>query len=279
MRLCCWSSYNDDAVKDLLAHGNNVFTTGLPAATVSKSETPRIEIDFTALDKFVAPLAGHDVFLLMGGIPALGVPMESDAYVPRLADYLDQVMTHLAAKGIDEDHVALYPHDEPGGHGWDTVNHYVAFGRQGLKARPGLKFYVNGGGDLAMFEALNEVAAIWCPGFYMLSEDTPEMRFLRESGKTIWSYDCGYSYARPIGANTKTINVVAQYRMAAVFGFNFGATGIGYWCYNAGPSMWDPVGTRISARLPEPGRHTHFLQTLGGSSRGHGGHTHPDCLA
>jgi len=241
MRLCCWSRYNADAVKDLLAHGNNVFTAELPQANVSKEDPPRIDIDYSTLDEFVAPLAGHDVVLLMNGIPALGVPMESDAYVPRLADYLDQVMTHLADKGIDEDHVALYPHDEPGGHGWETVNHYVSFGRQGLKARPGLKFYVNGGGDLAMFQALNEVAAIWCPGFYMLSEDTPEMTFIRESAKTLWSYDCGYSYARPIGANTKTINVTAQYRMAAIFGFNFAATGIGYWCYNVGPSMWEPI--------------------------------------
>ncbi|MEO2031826.1 MAG: PQQ-binding-like beta-propeller repeat protein [Planctomycetaceae bacterium] len=240
-RLCCWASYNDDAVTDLLAHGNNLFTHGLPSAKVGIGAAPRIEIDFTRLDEFIAPLAGHDVFLLMGGIPALGVPMESDSYVPRLADYLDQLMRHLAARGIDEDRIALYPHDEPGGHGWDTVHHYVAFGRQALKARPGVKLYVNGGGDLAMFQALNEVTSIWCPGFYMLSEDTPEMNFLRESGKTIWSYDCGYSYARPIGANTKTINVVAQYRMAAVFGFHFGATGIGYWCYNSGPSMWDAV--------------------------------------
>ena len=160
---------------------------------------------------------------------------------PRLADYFGQVMNHLEEKGIPEDRVALYPHDEPGGHGWDTVNHYIAFARQGIQARPSLRFYVNGGGDLAMFEALNEVASIWCPGFFMLAEDTPEMNFLRRSGKTIWSYDCSYAYARPIGANTKTINVVAQYRLAAVHGFNFGATGIGYWCYNVGDSLWEPV--------------------------------------
>jgi outer membrane protein assembly factor BamB len=241
MRLCCWASYNDHAVKDLLAHGNNVFTAGLPPGTVGEGDTSRITIDFSALDKFVALLAGHDVFLLMSGIPSLGVPMADEAYVPRLANYLDQVMAHLAARGIDEARVALYPYDEPGGNGWETVKHYIAFARQGLKARPGLKFYVNGGGDLPMFEALNDVTAIWCPGFYMLSENTPEMNFLRGSGKRLWSYDCAYAFARPVGANTKTINLVAQYRMAAVFGLNFGATGIGFWCYNVGPSMWDPI--------------------------------------
>ncbi len=242
MRLCCWASYNDDAVNDLLAHGGNVFTAGLPPVAVGEGDSPQLKIDFTTLDKFIAPFAGYDVFLLMNGIPNLGVPMESEAYVPRLADYFDQVMKHMESKGITEDCVALYPHDEPGGHGWDTVNHYILFARQGLKARPSLQFYVNGGGDLAMFEALNEVASIWCPSFYMFAEDTPEMEFIRKSGKILWSYDCGYAYARPIGANTKTINVVAQYRMQAVHGFNFGTDGIGYWCYNVGESLWGPVG-------------------------------------
>ncbi len=257
MRLCCWARYNEDAVTDLLAHGNNVFTASLPPVTVDEEATPKLSVDFAALDEFMAPLAGHDVFLLMSGIPSLGVPMEDDPYVPRLADYLEQVMTHLEAKGIDEDHVALYPHDEPGGHGWDTVKHYIAFARQGLKARPGLKFYVNGGGDVAMFEALNEVAAIWCPGFYALSEDSLLMDFLKQSGKTLWSYDCGYSYARPIGANTKTINIVAQYRLAAVFGLHFGATGIGFWCYNSGDSMWEPVEHEYPLVYANPdGTHT-----------------------
>ena len=257
MRFCNWASYSDESVRDLLAHGNNVFIVGLPPATVTEGDTPSIEIDFTNLDTFTARLAGHDVFLLMSGIPSLGVPMEDEAYVPRLADFLDQLMTHLAARGIPEQNVALYPRDEPAGHGWDAVNHYVAFGRQGLKARSGLKFYVNGGNDLPMFEALNEVASIWCPGYPMLAENTPQMGFLRESGKTIWSYDCGYGYARPIGANTKTINVVAQFRMPAVFGFSFGATGIGFFSYDQGPSMWEPIRDEYALVYVNPdGSHT-----------------------
>ncbi|MBI2432263.1 MAG: PQQ-binding-like beta-propeller repeat protein [Candidatus Hydrogenedentes bacterium] len=232
MRLVCWASYNDAVVRDLLAHGNNVFITSLPPAT-----TPTI--DFNALDKFIEPLAGQDVFLLLQGAPALGAAVEDQRYVGLLRAYLDEVFAHLAAKGFDEQHIGLYTLDEPGGNGWTAVRQYVEFGRQALKARPGIQFYVNGGGDLPMFEALNEIAGIWSPSFYMLPEHTPEMAFVRSTGKTLWSYDCGYAFARPVGWNTKTINVVAQYRLAAISGFNFGATGVGFWCYNIGPSMWE----------------------------------------
>jgi hypothetical protein len=75
----------------------------------------------------------------------------------------------------------------------------------------------------------------------MLPDDTPVRNYLAETGKIFWTYDCGYAYARPIGANTKTINVVAQYRLPALFAHHFGATGIGYWCYNVGPSMWEAI--------------------------------------
>ncbi len=241
MRLCCWASYKKNAVVDLLAHGNTVFTRTLPPVKIEDEEPLKLDIDFTAVDEFIGPMKGHDVFLLMPGIPDLGVPIEEEAYVPRLAQYLNQVIQHLTDRGISQDHIALYPHDEPGGHGWDTVNHYIMFARQGVKARPSLKFYVNGGGDLAMFEALNEIAEVWCPSYFMLGDKTPVMKFLEQSGKTLWTYDCGYAYARPIGANVKTINVVAQYRLPALFAHHFGATGIGYWCYNVGPSMWEAI--------------------------------------
>ena len=241
MRLCAWASYNNDVITDLLEHGNTVFTGQLPPAKIVREEPFELEIDFKALDDFIKPMKGHNVYLLVGGIPNLNVPMEDEAYVPRLRFYLDKVLAHTAEQGISEDHIALYPHDEPGGHGWDTVNDYITFARQGVKAHPGLNFYVNGGGDLEMFKALNEVTPIWCPSYFMLDDDTPVMNYLENSGKALWTYDCAYAYARPVGANVKAINVVAQYRLPALFANHFGATGIGYWCYNVGPSMWDAI--------------------------------------
>jgi hypothetical protein len=241
MRLCGWATYGDEAVADYLAHGGNVFIAGLPPATVSESDPVQIDLDYTDLDEFLARIEGYDVFLLMNGMPSVGVPEDDDSYVSRLRMYLEQLFAHLETRGISSENVALYPHDEPGGHGWNTVNHYVKWAKLGLEAMPELRFYVNGGGDLPMFEALNEVASVWCPGYYMLIDDKPEMNYLRASNKTLWTYDCGYAYARPIGANTKTINVAGQYRMAAPFGHALGATGIGYWSYNIGESMWNQV--------------------------------------
>ena len=242
MRLCMWSRYDEYAVPDLLAHGNTIFNVGAPPAeVVTEDGTTQVNVDFTALDEFVAPLAGYDVFLLLTGVPSLGIDWQEDGYTPLLADYLEQVMSHLAEKGIPEKHVALYTWDEVGGHGWDAVRRYVAFGRKALEARPGVKIYVNGGGDLPMFEELNEISAIWSPAFFMLDDKTPIMDYLRSTDAELWTYNCAYMYARPLGWNTKAMNVVGEFRMQAVFAANYGATGIGYWCYNAGPNMWEAV--------------------------------------
>ena len=80
--------------------------------------------------------------------------------------------------------------------------------------------------------------------YYMLPERTawtPMMNVVRATGKTLWSYNCANGYGRPIGWHTKTINVVGEHRMAGVFAFHYGATGIGFWCYNhdGGQSMWE----------------------------------------
>jgi hypothetical protein len=241
MRMCTWAQYTGNAVSDLLAHGNTVFVGNLPPVTVAEGSAPSFTIDFAPFDEFLAPMKGHDVYLLLHGIPQLGVPMESEDYVPRFAEYMKQVAGHLSEQGFKEENVALYTFDEPGGNGWNTVKQYTAFARQALKARPGLKFYVNGGADLAMFEEMAEYAGVWSPSFYMLPEQSPEMAVLRKSGKALWSYDCAVPFSRPVGANTKAINVVAQYRFSAPIAMHYGATGIGWWCYNYGPSMWEPI--------------------------------------
>jgi hypothetical protein len=78
------------------------------------------------------------------------------------------------------------------------------------------------------------------------------MKVVRASGKTLWSYDCGYAYARPIGPNIKDINIVGQFRTAALFALRHGATGIGFWSYNIGDDLWGRTGMEYP--LVYPGR-------------------------
>ena len=146
----------------------------------------------------------------------------------------------------------LYPFDEPGGVGWTLVNQLVEFGKQVRAINPDLMMYVDGGGELPMFQAMAPYIDIWCPSIYMLAEKTPVMDVVRKSGKMHWSYNCGYGYSRPVGPNLKNMNLVGDYRNAALFALRHNATGIGYWCYNMGGDPWGRID--MEYMLVYPGR-------------------------
>ena len=250
-RLCAWARLDAPSIEDMLAHGNNVFI-GPHGEPKYDKEGSLTGFDYVKHDAFVAPFVGKDVVLLLNGIPGLRGDSGSAAYARDLKAYLDDLVARLASKGFDKDHFALYPIDEPGGHGWTAVNKIVAFGKLVRAADPDVKIYIDGGGERPMFEAMAPYVDIWCPGISQLAEDSPEMKVVRASGKTLWSYDCGYGYARPIGANIKDINIVGQFRTAALFASRHKATGIGFWCYNIGEDMWGRI--RHEYPLVYPGR-------------------------
>lgn len=249
LRLCPWARYTGDAVADLLDHGANVFIAPSPPASAAPA--------FEALGAFVAPLTEHDVFLLLNGVPDMGVPKDDAAYGERLKTYLDAVYAFLESKGFPADRVAFYPYDEPGIHGAHTVDSLVAFGRRAKAARPGLQIYVNGPADLPTLTKLDEVTDIWAPFYHVLDDRTPEMDLIRNGGKALWSYDCSYIFARPIGPNTKTINIPSTYRLAPLLASGLGAGGVGYWCYNHGDPIWDAAPFEYPLVYANPdGTHT-----------------------
>jgi len=86
----------------------------------------------------------------------------------------------------------------------------------------------------------------------MLAEKTPLMDVVRKSGKMLWSYNCVYAYSRPVGPNLKNMNLVGDYRAAALFAFRHNATGIGFWCYNQGGDPWGRID--LEYMLVYPGR-------------------------
>ncbi|MCK5101995.1 MAG: DUF4091 domain-containing protein, partial [Cyclobacteriaceae bacterium] len=196
---------------------------------------------------------GTDVFLLSYGLPSIKSEFGSDQFKSEYISYLDKMIKYLDSKGIDSDHFALYAIDEPGGHGWDAVNKVVDFGKLVHTTYPDVMIYMDGGGELPMFKAMAEVMDVWVPPYDWLPEDIPEMDVVRSVGKNLWSYNCTYSTSRPVGPNVKNINIPYEFRTAALMAFNQGATGIGYWCYNAGKeNPWMRIKSEYN--LIYPGR-------------------------
>ncbi len=250
-RLCTWAAPEEAQVPDLLAHGNNVFPTALPGVKYD-AQGRLTGSDYSKLDPVLGRLRGKDVVLLLMGLPVLHGEAGSAAYRADLKKFLDELVAHMAGAGFDTHHFALYPFDEPGGAGWSSVSQLAEFGKQVRVANPGVMIYVDGGGELPMFEILAPYIDIWCPSIYMLAEKTPVMDVVRKSGKLLWSYNCAYAYSRPVGPNLKCMNLIGDYRAAAPFAFRHGSTGIGFWCYNQGGDPWGRID--MEYMLVYPGR-------------------------
>ncbi|HOJ32616.1 MAG TPA: PQQ-binding-like beta-propeller repeat protein [Candidatus Hydrogenedentes bacterium] len=241
MRLCTWAKPDPENLADLVSHGNNVFIISMPQCRKGKDADADEALDTEAIDPVLERLASYDVFLLLSGTPDFGCDFGSETYQRKLSRYLPLLVTHLKEKGVDLHHFALYPWDEPGGHGWHAVEHVAKFGEMVKAIQPEVLVYVNGGGERPMFERMAPTTDIWCPSIYMLPDKSPEMDIVRKTGKMLWSYNCAYGFARPVGANIKDINVIAEFRTAALFALRHGASGIGFWCYNIGDDMWQRV--------------------------------------
>jgi len=250
VRLCTWADADGPQAADLLAHGNNVFPVGWGKPQFDADGALK-GVDFSSLDSLLERLRGADVMLLLNGIPSFRAKLGEPGYAAEFKDFLERHLDHLAEFGFTAGQVALYPVDEPGGVGWDAVNQVVEFGKALKSVRPDILLYIDGGGELPMFEAMKPYVDIWTPGLHQLPEKTPEMAIQREPGKQLWSYNCGYPYARPIGTDLRNINVVAEYRAAALFAYRYGATGLGFWCYNRGPDAWQRM--QIDYMIVYPG--------------------------
>jgi outer membrane protein assembly factor BamB len=239
-RFCMWARYGEGVIEDLLDHGVNVFVA--PQGAPKYNDAGALEsVSFSGMDAITDRLVGHDVFLLLNGMPAGSGDVGSEGYMAGLGAYYEALVEHLAEKGIDKAHFALYPVDEAGIHGWHSVNRFIDFAKVVRAIDPEIKLYMDGNGELPTFEAMEPYVDVWCPMVGMLNEDSPVMQVVRRSAKNLWSYDCSYLYSRPVGANTKDIHLVGQMRTEALFALANGATGIGYWCYNIGENSWGRI--------------------------------------
>ena len=232
-RLCTWSPSEGPEVEGLLAHGNNVFLISNGKVEYNNNNEI-VNIDYSDVDKIIDQFTKHDIFFLVHGWPNIKGEFGSESYTKDYQHYLADLVKHLSEKGIDLDHFALYSVDEPGGHGWDAVNKVIRVGEIAHEVNPKIMIYQDGGGELPMFEAMAKQLDVWVPPFEWLPLDKPEMDVMRNHGELLWSYNCTYTSARPVGANVKNINLFYEFRMAALLALRNGSTGIGFWVYKAG---------------------------------------------
>jgi predicted glycoside hydrolase/deacetylase ChbG (UPF0249 family) len=249
-RLCTWSPSTGPEVEGLLAHGNNVFL--IPSPKVIYNNQELTGVDYTECDKITSQFKNKDIFFLISGLPAINQEFASEGYRKQFGFYLNNLVGHLKESGIGTDRFALYPVDEPGGGGWNAVNKVVKFGEMAQAVNPDVMLYQDGGGELPMFDAMAKYLDVWVPPFDWLADKSPEMNIMRTTGKWLWSYNCSYSSARPIGPNIKNINLLYEYRTAALLAMRNGASGIGYWCYNSvSDNPWSRI--KLEYNLIYPG--------------------------
>jgi outer membrane protein assembly factor BamB len=247
-RLCTWGhvetsqykDYPDATYETLLSHGNNVFPIGgLPAAGYDSTGTLTGSLDYSPLDALIQRFRGKDVVLLLNGYPRLAPKggaggFGSEPYKKALKQYLVDLVNHMQAMGFGRTQYALYPVDEPGGAGWPAVRRLVEFGKMVKAIDPAILIYADGGGDVAMYQALSPVIDIWCPGLGQAATEPEKMTIMRAPGKQVWSYDCGYSNSTASGRTLKGGDLVAQYRAAGLCAFRYDLTGAGFWTSIAG---------------------------------------------
>jgi len=237
LRMCCWASYGPRAVRDLLAHGNDVFCVPQPEPRYD-ARGRLLGFDCAKLDTMLALLKGHDIVALVQGMPALKPQRGGTAYARELKRWLGALRARMRQFGFTTRAFALYPIDEPGGAGWNAIDTFAEFSRLVKAAAPDIRIYVNGGAEMPMLRKIGPYVDIWCPGLGQLAEASEEMAFIRATGKEIWSYDCGYGFTTAIRAPLKDTVTIAEYRTSALFALRHGGQGIGFWCYNIGPDAW-----------------------------------------
>lgn len=250
-RLCTWSPSKGSEIEGLLAHGNNVFL--LPQPLLKFDDKNELAgFDFTEFDQITDQFKGKEVFFLLSGLPGIKAEFASEAYKKQLVIYFKDLVSHLSNNGIGTDNFALYPFDEPGGNGWKVVNMLVEFGEMVHAVNPDVMLYQDGGGELPMFEAMGKYLDVWCPPIDWIADKTPEMNIMRSTGKLLWSYNCSYGSSRPVGPNIKNINIIYEYRSAALLALRNGVSGIGFWCYNSvNDNMWSRI--KLEYNLIYPG--------------------------
>ncbi|MGI6459593.1 MAG: PQQ-binding-like beta-propeller repeat protein [Candidatus Hydrogenedentales bacterium] len=220
--------FEDETILDRVAHGNNVFVTGL-VPRVAYDETGALagELDYTEHDAYVRRYAPHGMILFhnTGGITGPG-GIGSDAYRKAFVAWMRAWVAHLKDMGLGYDQFAMYPVDEPGLEE-GLVERYLFFAQLAREADPKILMYTDPVARIRKEELVQMLpyVDIWCPNLegFLLDENQDKLEVIKNSGKTLWTYECL--------DNAKHRSPLGYYRAQPWLAWHHGLTGIGFWSY------------------------------------------------
>lgn len=252
VRFCNWGyvhssrlkEYPEEAFRDKVIHGTNVFVATPDFAPVAKFDDKGNligEIDFSKHDEYVKKHIKDGLILFLAYQSGLKVSSKpfSPGWVKAHKIWLKEWLKHLKDMGVTYDQYAFYPVDEPGLH--DNVNRLIAFGKVIRDVDPDAQIYTDPVGAATMedLKRMNPYVDIWCPNRsgFLLNKGQDKLAYLKSTGKPIWTYEC-------IG-NAKHLSPLGYYRSQAWLSWHHGLTGMGFWsyCTSSADPWFVPEGT------------------------------------
>lgn len=224
--------YEDETIKDRVAHGNNVFTcTFVPLAKFDEKGRIVGDIDYKQHDEFVKKYSPHGMILfqMTGGISGPG-GRETEAYRKAYIAWMTAWVQHLKDMGITYDRYAMYPVDEPGLSD-GLVKLYLDYAKLTREADSKVLMYTDPVYRITE-EELREMLPyvdIWCPNRngFLLDLSAEKFAIIKNSGKQVWTYECD--------GNAKHLSPLGYYRGQSWLVWRHGLTGIGFWTYCTSP--------------------------------------------
>lgn len=251
LRHCNWGyvyrtprmqDFENEALEDRIAHGNNVFVTTLvPRGEYDESGAIVGELDYTEHDDFVRRYAPHGMILFhnAGGLKGPG-GRDSEAYKKAHVTWLRAWVAHLKEMGIDYDRYAMYPVDEPGLRE-GLVELYLSYAKLAREADPNIRMYTDPVARIRKEELIEMLpyVDIWCPNRsgLLLDINLDKWEIIKDSGGILWTYEC-------LG-NAKHQSPLGYYRGQSWLAWHRGLTGIGFWsyCTSQADPWYKPKGT------------------------------------
>ncbi len=234
-----------EAAKDLHSHYTNVYVVNHNIMPWPKkvSGTGRIEIkgDFTRFDSAIRDHSYARTFLIYLNLKkglkfrdSFGKTWMSTSWKRAFSDWMNGLVAHLKAAGLDYNRFALYPMDEQLGDEFYKIAKLIK------QTDPRVRIYANsfgkGPGD---FMKLRDYVDIWCFQISHCDRHRNWLDMIKSFDKEIWIYEAL--------APAKSFSPYEYYRLMPWRAYQLGLTGSGFWTYvnHYKTSGWDDTAVPL----------------------------------